>query len=68
MIFCLFGVQWVLSQSILAMLACWKGRFPRRVGGFFLGGGVVGVWGEGIGVVWCAVFVPFVDGLEGVQL
>ena len=29
---------------------------------------MVGVWGEGIGVVWGAVFVLFVDGLEGVQL
>ena len=49
MIFCLFGVQWVLSQSILAMLACWKGRFPRRVGGFWGGGGGVG------GRDWCCV-------------
>ena len=39
-------------------LQCWHvGR------GDFLDG-----WGEGIGVVWGAVFVPFVDGLEGVQL
>ena len=38
-------------------LQCWHvGR------GDFLDG-----WGEGIGVVWGAVFVPFVDGLEGVQ-
>lgn len=37
-----------------------KWRFPRRVGG--------GGWGKGIGVVCGAVFVPFVDGLEGVQL
>lgn len=42
-----------------------EGEISWTGGGVFGGGGV---WGEGIGVVWGAVFVPFVDGLEGVQL
>lgn len=43
------------------MIFCLSGDFLDGLGG---GGG----WGKGIGVVCGAVFVPFVDGLEGVQL
>jgi hypothetical protein len=30
LLFCLFGVQWVMPSTILDVLASWKGRFSRR--------------------------------------
>ena len=26
-VFGLFGVSWVMSQSVVGLLACWQGRF-----------------------------------------
>ena len=30
MVFGLFGVSWVMPQSIVGLLACWQGRFGRH--------------------------------------
>ena len=49
-------------------LQCWHVGRGNFLDGWGVFGGGGGLWGEGIGVVWGAVFVPFVDGLEGVQL
>ena len=34
MVFGLFGVSWVISQSIVGLLACWQGRFGRHRNGY----------------------------------
>ena len=30
MVFGLFGVSWVMPQSVVGLLACWQGRFSRH--------------------------------------
>ena len=30
MVFGLFGVSWVMPQSVVGLLACWQGRFGRH--------------------------------------
>ena len=34
MVFGLFGVSWVMLQSIVRLLACWQGRFGRHQNGY----------------------------------
>ena len=34
MVFHLFGVSWVMLQSIVGLLACWQGSFGRHQNGY----------------------------------
>ena len=34
MVFRLFGVSWVMSQSVVGLLACWQGRFGCHRNGY----------------------------------
>ena len=33
LVLCLFGVQWVMPNSVVYLLACWKGRFAKHCNG-----------------------------------
>ena len=34
MVFGLFGVSWVMPQSVVGLLACWQGSFGRHRNGY----------------------------------
>ena len=34
MVFGLFGVSWVMPQSVMGLLACWQGSFGRHQNGY----------------------------------
>ena len=34
MVFGLFGVSWVMPQSVVGLLACWQGRFGYHRNGY----------------------------------
>ena len=34
MVFSLFGVSWVMPQSVVGLLACWQGNFGRHRNGY----------------------------------